>query len=199
MMTGHNETEQEFRLCGCGAATMSRPPGRYRRRRNRQRGSETLAGAFAMMILILFTVVLIDIGWGIFVKVTLQHAVREGVRYAITNQVASDGSGGNLGHLSSIRGVVTQYAGNVLVGQEDKITVKFFNPTSLVEDQSPSRNRGGNVVMVSVENYEYFPIIPIGRNDPWWSLEISRSTPIVITVHAADRMESCPMGVCSPL
>jgi hypothetical protein len=167
--------------------------------RDHQRGSETLAGVFAMMVLILFTIVLIDIGWGVFVKVTLQHAVREGVRYAITNRVADDGLGGSLGQLSSIREVVFRYAGSVLVGQEEKVTIKFFNPVNLVEDQSPYRNRGGNVVMVSVENYEYFPIIPIGRNNPWWRLEIGAYTPIVFTVHAADRMESCPMGVCSPL
>lgn len=173
--------------------------GRRRRARHGQQGSETLAGAFAMMIMILFMVVIVDIGWGVFVKVTLQHAVREGVRYAITNQVAAAEGGGSLGHLSSIRGIVTYYAGNVLSGQEDKVTVKFFNPSNLAEDTGPNRNRGGNVVMVSVENYEYFPIIPIGRNDPWWTLDIPQTTPIVLTVHAADRMESCPMGVCSPL
>jgi hypothetical protein len=169
------------------------------RRWHRQKGAETLAGALAMIVIIPFIVVLIDVGWGVFTKVTLQHAVREGVRFAVTNQVASDGNGGNLGHLDSIKGVVLTYAGGVLQGQEDKVTVKFFRGATLDEDSGPQPNRGGNVVMVSVEGYEYQPLIPINKLPGWSELEIKPNNPIVITVHAADRMESCPMGVCAPL
>lgn len=170
-----------------------------RRVRRPQRGGETLAGALAMVVLVPFLVVIVDIGWGVFVKVTLQHACREAVRYAITNQTAPMPGGGSFGHLSSIKGVVLQYAGGVLVGQEDKVTVRFYNSTTLAEDTSTSRNRGGNVVMVSVEGFEYQPLIPISRNGGWSRLEIKPNDPIIITVHAADRMEACPMGVCSPL
>lgn len=169
------------------------------RSRKRQRGAETLAGALALIVMIPFIVVITDIAWGVFVKVTLQHAVREGVRFAVTNQVSSNPGGGSFGQLDSIRGVVSRYAGGVLQGQEDKVTVKFYSGTTLNEDTGPSRNRGGNVVMVSVENYEYEPILNINKLAGWSELEIKKNNPIIITVHAADRMESCPMGICSPL
>lgn len=167
--------------------------------RRGQRGAETLAGALAMLVMLPFLVVTVDVAWGIFVKVSLQHACREGVRYAITNQTAPAEGGGNMGHLDSIKGVVLTYAGGILNGQEEKVTVRFYNATSLVEDLGASRNRGGNVVMVSVENFQYQPLITFSSIKDWSELEIKPNNPIVITVHAADRMESCPMGVCSPL
>ncbi|MCW5963264.1 MAG: pilus assembly protein [Bryobacterales bacterium] len=173
-------------------------PARRSRRRG-QRGAETLAGALALMVLIPFLVVTVDASWGIFVKVTLQHACREGVRYAITNQTAAAEGGGNMGHLDSIRGVVLTHAGGILAGQESKVTVRFYNATSLAEDLGSNRNRGGNVVMVSVEDYHYQPLITFSSIKDWSEMEIKPNNPIVITVHAADRMESCPMGVCSPL
>jgi len=174
-------------------------PAVGRRSRQSQRGAETLAGALALIVLIPFLVVIVDIAWGVFVKVSLQHACREGVRFAITNQTSDDGSGSQLGHLDSIKGVVLANAGGILHGQEEKVTVKFFNGIDLAEDFGTQRNRGGNVVMVSVENYEYQPLLPISKNPGWSKLEIKPNDPIVITVHAADRMESCPFGVCSPL
>ncbi len=173
-------------------------PPRLERRR-RQKGAETLAGALAFIVLLPFLVVTIDVAWGLFVKVTLQHACREAVRFAITSQTTADGEGGSYGHLDSIRGVALKYAGPVLQGQEDKLTVRFYNPNTLAEDVGGARNRGGNVVMVSVEGYEYQPIITIGKMEGWSPLEIKPNDPILITVHAADRLESCPMGVCAPL
>lgn len=174
-------------------------PGAAARKRRSQRGGETLAGALAMVVLIPFLVVLVDIAWGVFVKVTLQHACREGVRFAITNQTSPKAGGGNFGHLDSIKGVVMHYAGGIIQGQEDKITVRFYEGATLTEDVGALRNRGGNVVMVSVEGFEYQPLIPISKNGGWSRLEIKPNDPIVITVHAADRMEACPMGVCSPI
>jgi hypothetical protein len=173
------------------------PPRQERRRR--QKGAETLAGALAFIVLLPFLVVTIDVAWGLFVKVTLQHACREAVRFAITSQTSANPDGGNFGHVDSIKGVALRYAGPVLQGQEDKLTVRFYNPNTLVEDVGGSRNRGGNVVMVSVEGYAYQPIVTIGKMDGWSPLEIKANDPIMITVHAADRLESCPMGVCAPI
>lgn len=170
-------------------------------RRHAQRGAEALAGALVMMMILPLMFLIIDIGWGIFIKVSLQHAVREGVRYAITSQTASDGSGGSLGHLASIKSVTLKAAGGLLNGQEGKVTVKFYDSgsSSLTEDLGPSRNRGGNIVMVNIENYEYRPLIPVYKVGNWQTLEILQDPPIQITVHAADRMESCPVSGCAAL
>lgn len=170
-------------------------------RRHGQRGAEALAGAMVMMVILPLMFLIVDIGWGIFIKVTLQHAVREGVRYAITSQTTSDGSGGSLGHVASIKAVTLRAAGNLLAGQEGKVTVKFYNSGSstLNEDLGANRNRGGNIVMVNIENYEYRPIIPVYTIGNLQKLEILEDPPVRITVHAADRMESCPVSGCAAL
>lgn len=167
-------------------------------RRCGQRGAEALGGAFVMMMLLPLMFLIVDIAWGVFIKVTLQHAVREGVRYAITSQTKSNSEGVALGHLGSIKDVTISSAGGILAGQEEKVSVTFYTP-DLTEDTSTNRNRGGNVVMVNIENFEYRPLIPVYTIGEWQKLEILQDPPIRITVHAADRMESCPLGVCAPL
>lgn len=168
-------------------------------RRKRQRGAEALGGALVMLILLPLMFIIVDIGWGIFIKVSLQHAVREGVRFAITSQTAANPNGGQFGHIDSIKARTIQSAGNLLAGQENKVSVTFYSAETLNEDTGALRNRGGNVVMVNIENYEYTPIIPVFKVGNLQKLEILSNPPIQITVHAADRMESCPLGTCATL
>lgn len=175
--------------------------GRSSRRRHQQRGAEMLAGALVMMMILPLMFMIVDIGWGIFIKVSLQHAVREGVRYAITSQTTSNGAGQGLGHIASIKAVTLHSAGGLMTGQEDKLSVRFYDvgSASLAEDVGPNRNRGGNIVMVNIEDYEYRPLIPVYRIGNLQTMEILQDPPVRITVHAADRMESCPVSGCAPL
>jgi Flp pilus assembly protein TadG len=184
------------------SAKATRPPCRQAgngKRSHKQRGAEALGGALVMMLLLPLMFLIVDIAWGVFVKVTLQHAVREGVRYAITSQTATNAEGANMGHLGSIKAKTITAAGGILAGQEDKVSVTFYTPDTLAEDTGASRNRGGNVVMVNIENFEYRPLIPVYTIGSMQKLEIREDPPIRISVHAADRMESCPLGVCAPL
>lgn len=170
------------------------------RRHHGQRGAEALVGALVLMLLLPVMFLIVDIAWGIFIKVSLQHAVREGVRFAITSQTATDASGANMGHVGSIKATTIAAAGGLIAGQEDKVSVTFYTPdAALAEDTSATRNRGGNVVMVNIEGFEYRPLIPVYTIGNLQKLEIKQDPPIRITVHAADRMESCPLGVCAPL
>src|SRR5215813_7950746 len=57
-----------------------------RSRRERQRGAEMLEVALISTLLFGLTFLLVDLSLAICVRSTLQHAVREGVRYAITGQ-----------------------------------------------------------------------------------------------------------------
>lgn len=191
------DRSKERRKPGSRGETGVRASGR----RHGQRGAEALVGALVMMMILPLMFMIVDIAWGIFIKVSLQHAVREGVRYAITSQTASDGSGGSLGHLASIKSVTLKAAGGMMAGQEDKLTVKFYDSgsSSLAEDLGSTRNRGGNIVMVNIENYEYRPLIPVYKIGDLQKLEILEDPPIRITVHAADRMESCPISGCAAL
>lgn len=191
------DRSKECRKPGIRGETGVRASGR----RHGQRGAEALVGALVMMMILPLMFMIVDIAWGIFIKVSLQHAVREGVRYAITSQTASDGSGGSLGHLASIKSVTLKAAGGMMAGQEDKLTIKFYDSgsSSLAEDLGSTRNRGGNIVMVNIENYEYRPLIPVYKIGDLQKLEILEDPPIRITVHAADRMESCPISGCAAL
>src|SRR5579883_2077009 len=57
--------------------------------RGKQKGSEVLEFGFVVTPMLGFTLLIIDIGWGVFTRSTLQYAVREGVRYAVTSQTAT--------------------------------------------------------------------------------------------------------------
>ncbi|MDZ7636934.1 MAG: hypothetical protein U5J83_01540 [Bryobacterales bacterium] len=179
----------------------TRVSARVARKRKGQRGAEALGGAFVMMLILPLSFLIVDIAWGVFIKVSLQHAVREGVRFAITSQTSTGAGGASMGHIDSIKGVTLAAAGGLMAGQEDTVSVKFYSAESatLAEDTGPNRNRGGNIVMVNIENYAYRPLIPVYKIGQWQSLEILDDPPMLMTVHAADRMESCPLGVCAPL
>src|SRR4051812_6222325 len=81
---------------------------RHKDLRNRRRGGQTmleLTFTFFPFFALLFA--FIDFGMAIFIMTTLQNAVREGCRYAITYQT---GAGGATGQDASIKNVVAQYS-----------------------------------------------------------------------------------------
>src|SRR5215475_7105480 len=55
-------------------------------RRRSQRGAQVIEATLIAFPLFGLTFLLLDISWAIFQRATLQHAVREGVRYAITDR-----------------------------------------------------------------------------------------------------------------
>jgi Flp pilus assembly protein TadG len=120
----------------------------------------------------------LDAGWALFVKSTLQHAVREGVRYGVTGQVS-----GSEGQIASIEGVVVSQAMGFLSGsQAGTLSVQFLDPVTL----SPtSSNVGGNIVEVSVTNYQITPLAPLLRS----------GAGIPVSVTSADVIEGSPGGV----
>ena len=56
----------------------------YDSRMERRRGSALVEGALATLPLMALLFGVLDIGFAIFVKNTMQFAVRQGVRYAVT-------------------------------------------------------------------------------------------------------------------
>ncbi len=148
------------------------------------RGAQIVEASFVFLLLLGLFWLLIDTAWVIFIKATLQHAVREGCRYAITSQ--TDTIHG-LGQIASIKEVVRRHAMG-LIGDDDldKIHVRFYEPGSL---QEVNDNRGGMLVVVSVENFELRPLVPL----------LKSGDPIQISVRAGDRMEASPFGIPPPL
>src|SRR5580698_11042505 len=57
-----------------------------RNRRSRESGSQVLEATLVIVPLLLMTFLMLDLSMVIFLRTTMQEAVREGTRYAITGQ-----------------------------------------------------------------------------------------------------------------
>lgn len=153
-----------------------------RRRRSRQRGSQVVEVGLCLLPFLAILFLLIDLCLVIFLKATFQHAVREGVRFAMTGRTL-DG----LGHDASIKRVVQQYAIGFLGGEEgaDKIKIRYFVPGTLAETTS---NAGGNIVEISIEGFSWRPIVPLFKS----------GDPVTISARSTGIMEPSPGGIPPP-
>lgn len=131
-----------------------------------------------MLPFLAFGFIVMDTAWALFVKATLRHAVQEGVRYGVTGQTS-----GNLGQAASIIGVVQKQSLSLLTGsQSGTLTVQYLDGTTLLPTAS---NRGGNLVQVSVTNYQIAPLAPLLRP----------AAAVPVTVTSIDAIENSPGGV----
>jgi Flp pilus assembly protein TadG len=143
-----------------------------------QRGSQFVEAGLALVVFFALVFLALDAGWGLFVKVTLQHAVAAGVRYGVTGQTSE-----GLGHVASMRAVVQSHAMGLLNGSRAAtVQIRFYDPATLAPT---ARNLGGNILEISVENYPITPLAPLLRS----------GVPIGVTVRAADLIEPSPGGV----
>jgi Flp pilus assembly protein TadG len=150
-----------------------------------RRGAAIIEMSFVVIALFGLLFLLMDLSWVVFAKASVQHAVREGCRFAVTSQTL-----GGMGHLASIREVVRQNSmGFITPAQAASIQVTFYNPDTLQVMTGAGSNAGGNIVVVAVENYQVRPLIPFVRS----------ADPIQFSVRAADRMEASPYGIAPPL
>lgn len=150
------------------------------RRSARRRGSATVETALILLPLMALVFAFVDHGLVVFLQSTFQHAVREGVRYAVTYQTS-----GGLGHDASIRQVVAQQSMGFLRGKEDAIKIRYFDPSTF---QEVPDNVPGNIIEVSVEGYEH----------QWLAALWRAPGTIRISARAADRMEGLPTGAAPP-
>jgi hypothetical protein len=142
-----------------------------RRRGRSQRGAQALEASLIATMLFGMTFLLLDFCFSIFIRSTFQHAVREGVRYAVTG-ANSPGPGQD----DSIKKQVQRFSFSFLKGTNiNKIHVHFINPV----DGTQADNAAGNIVEVSVEDYMWKPIAPFQHS----------GTPIAIEAVAFDVME----------
>jgi len=148
--------------------------------RKRQSGSAIVELALVLVPLVALWAAIVDFSFVIFLRATFQHAVREGVRYAVTSRTEP-----GLGHDASIRSVVQRHAMGFLNGPEgaSRIQIRYYVPGTFEETQS---NAGGNIVEVSVEGYRWNWIAPILRAD---------AAPLNLVVRSSDRMEAPPGGI----
>jgi Flp pilus assembly protein TadG len=150
------------------------------RRRNSEKGDTFIELAMILLPLIALIFGLLDYSLAIFVKNTLYHAAREGVRYAVTQQTGGGGQD------AAIRDVVRQNAmGFIPTGTTGDSYIhldysdRLGNPVNGV-----GSNQAGNILTVTITAYPWTFFLPLWRA-PMLSFNAS----------SADAMEAPPNNV----
>lgn len=148
--------------------------------RRRARGNALIETALVMLPLFALVFAIVDHGLVVFLQSTFQHAVREGVRYAVTYQTQP-----GLGHDDSIRAVVVRNSMGFLRGRESSIKIRYFDPITF---QEVPDNVPGNIVEVSIEGFEH----------RWLAALWRAPGAIQLNARSSDRMEGLPTGASPP-
>jgi Flp pilus assembly protein TadG len=150
-----------------------------------------------MLPLLSMIFVLLDIGWAIFVKCTMQNAVRDAVRYGITEPTPPSGSC----LTDVVKSSVQQYSMGLLTGTTglSYIKVNYFLPPAAGANSPPTdvstalnADAGGNIMQVSVQGYNLAPFVPRVFN---WTQAADKS-PLIVNVYAADVIEPTRTPPC---
>ena len=127
----------------------------------RRRGQSMVEFALSFLIFLSTVLGFGQIALALWIKTTLRHAAREGVRYAITGRVEP-----GFGHDASIRQqVVAQAAGLISSAQADSlIHIDYYDQSG-----TPTMaNDGGNTIVLGIQDYAIpwlvaAPISPLGN------------------------------------
>jgi Flp pilus assembly protein TadG len=157
-------------------------PGKSRRSRQ---GSLVIEGAFAILPMLALLFGILDIALAIFVRNTMEFAVRQGVRYAVTSQTML-----GQGHDNSIKTVVDNNAMGLLRALaaegdgRDRIIIDYYDPATIELSTGPGSNIGGNIVVVSATGLSWAWMVPLLRD----------AAPLQFSVSSADIMEATPIA-----
>ena len=152
---------------------------------------------FVMLPLFCLLFVLLDIGWSIFVKSTLQRAVRVAVRWGIT----IDSTNTNKCLTDAVKSTVQLNALGLLSGTNALTYVKvhYFLPPAPATNTAPldvsstaNADAPGNIMQVSVEGYPVLALVP--RTFNWRTTP--DTSPVNLTVYAADIIEPTRNPAC---
>jgi len=161
-------------------------------RQRRRRGSQLVEMALILLPFMAIFCGFFDVCLAIMKWTTLQNAVREGCRYAVTFRTMS-----GMGQDMSIKTVVQGYSFGMVsaAASPAQITVNYYTtsaPNTLIA--APNGNTPGNIVEVSVPNAPWAWIAPISGSllNPRYA-----TSPLSITVTSADILGGYPAGVVS--
>jgi TadE-like protein len=150
-----------------------------------QRGNAFIEFSLCFMLFMTLVVAMFEFSWLLFVKATFHHAVREGVRAAITGQ---QHTGYTDQFDNYIKSVIKANAIGILddAALDSHVQVDFFNL-----DGTPLTNPApGAIIQVSIQCYDVLPITSLIRpRDGNGNLQ-----PITISVFSSDRMEPFAEG-----
>ncbi len=161
---------------GFGDATAERGPGRYR---TSEKGAAVVEMGLIILPLLAMIFALLDFSFAIFVKNTLYHAAREGVRYAVTQQT------GGSGQDAAIKAVVQQNSMGFLTtaAMASNVTLNYYDRSGSPVSGVGS-NQSGNILVVQITGYPWTFFAPLWRPS---TLSFSASS--------SDAMEAPPNGI----
>ncbi len=154
--------------------------GEIRIARRRRRGLSIVETALAIPIFLLLVFGIVDIGRVLFAHMTLQHAVREGGRFAVTGR-SSPGTGGSHPRLDSIIQVVVDDSApfrlttsDVLIssvgggsgsagGPGDRVTIAVIYPVRLLTPLIGAFFRNGAFVVDVATTFRNEPFPGVGN------------------------------------
>jgi Flp pilus assembly protein TadG len=147
------------------------------KRRSRQKGQAAIETALVILPLLALGFAFMDYSLAMFVQNVLRNAVREGVRFAVTEQT------GGSGQDAAIKAVVQSNALGFLTSTAT-ISVTDYDKTSLLAVTGAGSNGQGNICVVAVSAYPWTAMAPI------W-----RATGYTFDASSADVFEAPPNGV----
>jgi Flp pilus assembly protein TadG len=169
-------------------------------------GNQFVELAFVMLPFFALLTAFFDVSFVLFSWSTIQNAVREGCRYAITFQTAPP-TGATWtcnGHQDNcIENDVVSYSMGLLTVAGGLINVNYYaqaTPTTAIA--SPNGNDPGNIVVVSVLAYPLNWMVPFSGTGGGGMLNSSASpyrptSPTTINVYSSDIMGGYPAGTDS--
>jgi Flp pilus assembly protein TadG len=164
------------------------------RRRAASRGNVLVESVFTLLPTFALIFAMTDFSLMIFRWTTLQNAVREGTRYAVTFQTQT-----GFGQDASIQNIVQQYAMGFVkrTDSPQTIYVKYYNTSNLNTAIASGGNAPGNIVEVSVRNLSYSWLAPLSGSYGGGLAFFYTSTPLTLNVYALDILGGYPVGVSS--
>lgn len=118
----------------------------------REEGSDLVEFALVLIPMFMFVFAIMCASWFVFAKASLQHAVREGCRYAVTGQP-----------VLAIQQKVVQNAVGIPALPTGQVQVQYFAQSNLSTPLTGNTaNAGGNLVEVAVSGVTINPLGPLG-------------------------------------
>jgi len=156
-------------------------------------GNAMIEGVFTLLPTFALIFAFVDFGLLLFRWATVQNAVREGCRYAITFQT------GNGGQDAAIEAVVQQYAMGVVttIDSPQHIFVKYYSTSNLNTAIASGGNVPNNIVEVSVQNVSWAWLAPLSGSFGGRVPFLRDLTPITLNVFSSDILGGYPAGVNS--
>ncbi len=191
MLYGDNTPPLDSQMVDSAKQIQRKPLSERNRRRS---GSAFLESAFTILPTFALIFAFVDFGLVMFRWATLQNAVREGCRYAITFQTAN-GSGQD----ASIEAVVQQFAMGFVKTTDNPqdIFVKYYSPSNLNTAIVAGGNVPGNIVEVSVQGVSWAWIAPLSGSYGGSVSTYRSKTPITLNIFSSDILGGFPAGVNS--